>query len=291
MDPGGCMSVLSKRSTVIRGGLVLVVGVTLSLFQNCSSKNFSAADSSQTQQGIPGTPGYGEIPTFTIPKSCVSVLQSITVPVKLLFVVDVSGSNVQGQGGDPASDPNKSYRGGSIQAFYSDFKSRSNFNWGFETFQGSGAKALISSGMPPMTSAIFSPNASDMQSAITAFQNTPDAGNTPYAAAMQMAQQAIQNDVDASGQAKYVVVFLSDGQPNPSLSDNQLSQLVHDLVNAKPGQVSFNTIYYGAPDLEASTRLLNMSKDGGGQFLDTNITNGRTFPISNVVAIPGVPCP
>ena len=291
MDPGGCMSGLSKRAIVIRGGLVIMVGMAAALFQNCSSKNFSAVDSSQTQQGIPGTPGYGEIPTFTIPKSCVSVLQSITVPVKLLFVVDVSGSNAQGNNQDPASDPMKAYRGGSIQAFYNDFGAHSNFYWGFETFQGMGAKSLINSGTPPMTSPTLSVNGSDMQNAIDAFNMTLDNGNTPYREALQMAQQIIQNDVDASGQAKYIVVFLSDGQPNPFVSDNQLSQYVHDVVNAKPGRVSLNTIYYGTPDLEASTRLLNMSKDGGGQFLDTNITGGRTFPISNVVTIPGAACP
>lgn len=249
----------------IRIVALAMFGLVLSAFQNCAPANFSGGDVSVQA------------------KRCEEVLRETTVPVKLLFAVDISGSNAGVQG----SDPNRAVRSGSIQAFFNDFRAKTNFSWGFITYAGVSATPLIKNGSLP----IFSPSASDMQNAIIAFNQTTDAGNTPYIAALNMASQAIAQD---SGEAntKYIVVFLSDGLPNPEVSDSELANRVRSILNTKaPGLVTFNAVYYGAADPIASGRLRSMTVVGNGRFLDTNSNPaGRSFAISDVIQVPGIVC-
>lgn len=289
MFKGDQMELKKVRRWAIQSGLIGSAVAALVAFQNCSSKNFSA-DTSATNnvQGTPTGPadGNGVIPVapVTPPYNCMSVLQSSTFPAKLIFIVDVSGSNAS----NPGTDPNKNFRAGSIQSFFNSFSTKANFAWGFSTFANTSATAVIKVG----TSPTISTNASDMQAAINAFNAVQDNGNTPYQAAIQMAKQTILNDPAKSASSKYMIVFMSDGLPNPDRSDSALANDVTDALSAAPGQVSFNTIYYGTRDNTAGNRMYKMAQVGGGQFLDINLNpQGKSFPISNVVLIPGVSCP
>jgi Mg-chelatase subunit ChlD len=263
-------------------GVVLATAV-FSLFQNCSQAKFSSGANSESSNDASGGIVHQ-------PNSCHTQLLQTTIPLKLLFVVDMSGSNFS----NPGSDPNKVMRAGSIQQFFNDYNAKTNFSWGFIGFQGSSAEALITNGS--VSSPRISSDKNDMQSAIDNFKGQADSGNTPYKAALNMAKQVISADgASASANTKYVVVFLSDGMPtdypNTSTGDSQINSDVQSLVNLIPGRVSFNTIYYGPDDPSASGRLKNMATAGGGEFLDTNANaTGKSFYISDVIKIPGEVC-
>lgn len=294
------MQLRKFRTRLVQVGIAVCSVVAMVAFQNCSNKNFgaSAIPSNNNSQGNPNVDGNGIIPLAppTPPYNCVSVLQNSTFPAKLIFIVDVSGSNAS-NGNQPGTDPMKNYRGGSIQSFYNTFVSKANFHWGFSTFSGNSARALI--GTPIGTTAVLNPtvsaNPSDMQNAITTFNTVNDNGSTPYREAIAQAKATIMNDnpsSPANATTKYMIVFMSDGLPNPDRSETELAGYVTDALSAAPGKVSFNTIYYGTLDNDAGNRMYKMAQVGGGQFLDVNLNpQGKSFPISNVIQVPGVTCP
>lgn len=242
-------------------------------FQNCSKNNFSA--------------GTGSDSTAGGAQQCQTVLQNLTVPVKVLFVVDTSGSNAA-SAGYPGSDANKLMRGGSIQQFFTTYGQKTNFNWGFIVFQGATASALIGySSLQPAFTAL--PNV--MQTAINNFYGIADYDKTPYESALQLTYTTIANDTGRASNTKYIVVFLSDGIPDPAVADLTLSSEIQSILNLSPGQISFNTIYYGLADVDASNRLRMMASAGQGQFLDTNANpTGKSFAIQDVINVPGVVC-
>jgi Mg-chelatase subunit ChlD len=253
----------------MRGLKQAIILSTLSLaflgFQNCSKTSFKTSEPSTNKaQG-----------------SCAKELTNITVPVKILFVVDTSSSN-------NSTDNGKVMRQGSIQAFYNDYGTKTNFSWGFLTFAGSSAQALINNGSAQ--SPTFS-DSSDMQSAINSFSGTPDSGSTPYKAALTMAEDALNNDQASDPQTKYAIVFLSDGQPTDyhNGDSTELMQDVQDLIHLHHGQVTLSTVYYGPADAEASNRLKNMAKAGHGRFVDTN-AQGRDFAIRDLVTLSNMIC-
>ncbi len=244
---------------------VLFVSTFLS-FQNCAKASFTTSAASLAYQ------------------TCTQQLGTTDFPIKVLFVADTSGSNA-GTGG---SDPAKQVRGGSINEFFNTYRAKTNFSWGFLKFSGSTASSFIGSTANPT----FTANTTAMQSALSSFYTTYDDGLTPYAAALNLTRQTLLNDaVSAPAATKYVVVFLSDGLPDPAVSDPVLSALVQSISTVRPGQVSFNTIYYGDVDAEANARLKKMAAVGGGQFLDTNASaTGKDFVISDVINVAGLNC-
>lgn len=278
--------------TWMRFSKILII-VTLLGSVGCQNKAFDVAPAEPGPGFIPPGPTPvptppGPYPTPTpIVRTCREVLQTIQVPVKVLFVVDTSGSNLQADDGGIGSDPYKTYRGNSIQAFFNSYSTMPNFSWGFITFQDYTANAII--GWSPEQPA-FTASPLDMQQAIESFYQIEDNYNTPYRSALGLASSAIYGDFPSTPHTKYVVVFLSDGMPVPSVAEQTLISDVQNLVATAPGQVSFNTIYYGSINQEASTRLYNMSVAGLGRFLDTNTPNGRSFPIESVIRIPGIDC-
>ena len=129
-----------------------------------------------------------------------------------------------------------------------------------------------------------------MQQAINRFYSVQDSGDTPYAAALDMARSAIANDVSSTSDTKYIVVFISDGVPDPAISDSALVSRVNSVLNAKPGQVTLSSIYYGSYNQEAADRLDMMAYYGHGGFLDANSSYGKTFQIESVIQVPGTVC-
>ncbi len=272
-----------KKVMVALSTLMLIVS-----FQNCSQQKLSAKSSSSGSGGGGSDPlhlGNNDdeatgVITQTGGPNCRNQLHSITTPIKPVFIVDVSGSNKQNDNGQPGSDPNRVVRGDSIERFYNTFKAKSNFGWSFSTFAASNATVLLAMG-----------NAAQMGNAIQTFRNMGDAGETPYIAALNAAKANIAGDTNRAAGTKYMVIFLSDGLPNPVVSDANLQSKVMEVVNTVAGAVSFNTVYYGNVNQTASDRLKMMAQTGGGNFLDTNANpTGKDFLITDLVIIPGVVC-
>jgi Mg-chelatase subunit ChlD len=298
--------------------VMLGVAVVLVAFQNCSQANFSsesassvgkssASATSSTSSGCETesclvsdpTSKYADVDvrgTVVQPaRSCREVLNTTTDDIRMLFVVDQSGSN-------DGTDPNKSYRRGSIQNFFNLYSTKSNFRWGFNSFKGSFSIAFINSGS--QSRPVFGP-ASEMTPAISEFNRQSDSGLTDYKKALDSAASAIQNDSTRTPMTKYVVAFLSDGMPTAGYEykvinsmggrvltvkgmDEMLSD-VEALRQMLPGRISLNTVYYGRNNPSAALLMQKMAALGSGRFLDVNVA-GNTFPIVDTVSVPSMDC-
>lgn len=280
--------------------ILATIVTTLALivsFQNCSQQKLAASSKSSTgtTTGTPTDPGTGTPPplnlgpnddeapgviTQTGGPNCRNQLHNLTTPIKPVFIVDTSGSNKLNNYGQAGSDPNRIVRGDSIERFYNTYKMKSNFGWSFTTFASTTANVLLTMG-----------NATQMSNAIASFRAMLDSGETPYVAALNAAKANIQADSGRAAGTKYMVIFLSDGLPNPLVSDSTLTSKVSEILAVLPGAISFNSIYYGVVDPTASGRLKLMAQTGGGNFLDTNANpTGKDFLITDFVVVPGVNC-
>lgn len=265
----------------------LITGaVAIGLLGACNPTNYSFApseDSSVVAQTTP-TPILNPVPTITPPVTCTNELHSLQTPLKVLFVVDMSGSNALSSGSLPATDPNKTFRGGALQNFLAEYGAKTNFSWGFLAFNANTITPLVKVGQ-----SLFG-SAADMTSGLLAFQSKEDVGNTPYQLAINQASVAITSDPDFSPDVKYAVLFMSDGIPSQPYSVDDLKNGVKGMLNLSPKQISFNTIYYGESNYEASALMQQLAITGQGKFLNVNASSGATIAISDVITIPGVVC-
>lgn len=215
--------------------------------------------------------------------NCSSDLGKTSVLTKMLFIIDMSGSNEGTVGcslGSGCTDPAKKMRYGSVDAFFDDYATRTNFNWNFNIFQGTTAMNLVNG---------FG-DANAMQNGINAFLNKTDEGNTPYLAALNLAEQTIAADPDLNSAKKpqYLIVFMSDGQPTDATAET-LENEVERIVDLSPGRVTFNTVYYGTGAATEAGLLESLAQKGNGHFLNTNTNpTGLDFAIKDVI---NVPCP
>ena len=240
----------------------------LFLFQNCSPVSFAHYESVNSEGG--GAGGDGD----PVRANCHSVFNSVQTPIELIFVVDVSSSN-------KSTDPDQSVRAESIERFYQEYKAKTNFTWDVLSFAGSTATIRAE--------ASGASSVEDFVSWLYAYPH--DVKGTPYGAALTATGNLIANDAHAAADKKYVVVFLSDGRPSGSESDSYWSSEAAKIAALIPGRVSFNTIYYGDNDPNASGLLKSMAEAGDGNFLDTNQNpSGKTFDIADLAIVPGEIC-
>lgn len=267
---------------------LLYAGMTV-IAAACSQVSFSPNPTTNGAQAVSGTPPGGTPPGGTPPgSSCSGNLGTTVELTKMLFVIDMSGSNQSAAGcaiSATCTDPGKKMRGGSIQTFFNQYGPKTNFQWGFDVFQGTTATGLINNG------ASFG-NAAEMQSAINTFMGMTDQDNTPYMAALTMAEQAIANDPDLNGpnNPQYLVVFMSDGQPDGTndTTANILSE-IDQIIALAPSKITFNGVYYGQGDPVAAGLIQSMATEGHGNFLNTYANpNGLDFQINDIIK---VPCP
>ncbi|RYZ71766.1 MAG: hypothetical protein EOP09_04140, partial [Proteobacteria bacterium] len=101
------------------------------LFQNCSQVAFTPSEASlDPQNGVKSTDTGGTDP------SCRTDYVNVNKDIKVLFVVDTSGSNVnRNEGGKTVlgTDLDKKWRLASINKFIQTYQDRSNFHYGLIT--------------------------------------------------------------------------------------------------------------------------------------------------------------
>lgn len=281
---------MDMRTTIKNIKMRMLLSLTLfSALTACSGVKFSESDVEKLSA-----------------KSCTErTVAAITRMTKILFLVDTSGSNnmytrlsgtQQCLSGDSdfascalPTDPNKTFRGGSLQNFLNNYSNKTNFQWGFITFADDYAQALINSNGNDQNPYLSS-NPSAMQSALNTFYSMEDNYATPYQAALELAKKAIQNDRDlnSSSNPQYFVVLLTDGFPtdynalNGAFDSNAVQSDISALVNVAPGRVSLSTIYYGHNDSNAQSLLNSMAQMGNGQFANVNNTSAG-IRIDNVI--------
>jgi hypothetical protein len=208
----------------------------------------------------------------------------VTVPEKILFLVDQSGSNVNGPFEHPgqATDKTKSFRYGVLNEFFQHHGDKSHLSWGFVTFNGTAAQGLIYSGTA--ASPVFTNDHDVVAQSLVTFQGKQDVGNTPVKAALQAARSMIQNDMLTAGHAaQYRIVMVTDGYPTDycpggatqtlcptTMLESAIDADVQAIMGVSPGNIQINMVYYGFPDSLATARLQRLASIGQGQFVDTN---------------------
>ena len=326
--------------------VTVTTGVLLLGFQNCARQNFgsdtassTAASSGQSQAGstanAPVSPSPGGLPAQippspiptpipspvptpsgpTTPPTC--QIDEVKRPIKLVFVVDTSGSNAVAfnsltniaytqakcAADAPAScvsatDPYKAFRTGTINAFFKKYVAKSNFTWGFLTFSGQDTivtKSLIKDAKDRPTFA----DASKMGEAIGLFKSVPDDGGTPYLGALSATRDLIANDPDLKTQSAtsplYYVVLMSDGFPsdvtNNATGSAKLSNGVGAITSLAPGRIFLSTVYYSrSVEANAENVLSAMAATGGGRALTVNLNAFPTIDIVDIVRVPAANC-
>lgn len=266
-------------------------------FQNCSKMAFQngvgGSDSlSSASTGSGSTSGTGS--TQSTAPTCTTTTVNTSNDVKILFLVDTSGSNAASNN-SAGTDNGKVWRTKTINDFVNAYSSNSNFYFGLVTFQGSSATPQISSG----GKGIFTNNASAIQEGITNFENTPDQGSTPYHAALMEAKSMIAADLAAnpSSTTAYVIVMISDGEPTDQEylnAQNGIANLDSDVisvVDAAPAQVVMNTVYlYNPSDASQSntTYLQAIASTANGVFVQASSQD--TLDLDSTVALPTESC-
>lgn len=284
---------------------ILLMILTSLLLGACSNVDFAGAmakreipqtdqDSDEKEQDQPQPKPEEE-------QVCEPGQVQVVKPVKVLFVVDQSGSNLTGTNVDSTpTDPNKEFRLKVIQDFYEQHKTKAHLSWGFLSFNDHSAKAFINKGDTSLPT--FSRNSNSVTDALVTFQNSQDVGRTPYKAALNMIEDLIAQDLAASSvDPDYLVAFITDGVPSdycpgsPSqwlcpgqILDNALDSDLNRLVSLSPSRIQFGTVYYGPQDADASGRLSRMAQMGNGQFVDANVAS--EIALNDVITIPKPIC-
>lgn len=281
----------TNASTLKIAFRIAIVPVLTVIVAACSPVNFSTVNQNDGTGVVTGT---SPAPTSSPGTTC--TVQNVYRETKIMFLVDMSGSNSQGtyniiNGQNqyfPASDPYpKAFRYGAINQFFTNYQNKTNFNWGFVGFAGTSATSYIGSG------AQFTSNTSAMSQALQSFKAANDDGQTPYAVAIQAAARAIANDPDlnSSAQPNYYVILLSDGFPTDytdaygNFKSSDMKSDVSTLLAQAPGRVKLSTVYYASGNQTipvAISDLQQIATAGGGQFANVN-TSSNTFTIDDVI--------
>lgn len=225
---------------------------------------------------FPGNPPDAPDTTVEVEGTyCASDPQELLFPVKILFVLDDSGSMGN-------SDPNFQR----IQAagdLVNALIVKPAIYFGVERFQGGQAQLLTSA-------PTFTRDGGALANALNPGQHGPN-GATPYVSALSTAVTAIRNDIQANPvdakNTRYVVLFLSDGVPT---DDNQpysqilaTTQQLKALESGSPsaGAVTLHTAYLedAGANQDAINLLTQMAQIGDGEF--RNFENGDQIDFSD----------
>lgn len=271
----------------------------------------------KTAQVIPGE-GDGN------PPACTITYDEVVTPVKVLFLVDKTGSNKDDANTsalNDGTDPNKSWRINSLNNLRSGL-STNLFAFNITLFRGNhnnindgnrygGAGGEVTKSL--MNG--FTNNQSTFNSAMDFLSTDPDKGKTPYQAAMAKAKSIIAADMVNDNVSLYSVIMVTDGHPDPNLatktdcgerscsSENgadadipasiaKARQFAQEVVALNPARVNVNTVYYYSSGQRKSTPvsiLMNMAEAGRGAFIEA--ASNQTIDFKNVVRVPNNTCP
>jgi len=275
---------------------VLFIFLLIFVFANCSPVKFTKINPDSKAQAFTEPTQDSSQPIKAI--ECGQ--DSIEMPIKVLFVIDTSGSNSISYGASngvcdgrsgcvPATDPQKNFRAGSISTFFNKYKNRTNFSWGFETFSKREVQSYIGSN----TSEIFG-RAQAMEAALNSFSKEIDRGKTPYLEALKNIRTAISSDPDLHSMAPYptlyYVIFMSDGYPTDSTA-SEINKEIENIVALDRTRISLSTVYYSTlNDPHASAILQTMAERGGGQFINFDINSDETLSVQDLVKLPTTTC-
>jgi uncharacterized protein (TIGR03382 family) len=214
---------------------------------------------------------------------CAADPESLVFPVKLLFIMDDSGSMTDS---DPSFRRLIAARG-----LVDMLIDEPEIYFGVERFQD-GEPFLLT------TDPIFTRDRQKLDWALADAQHRAD-GWTPYIGALSTAITAIKSDMNEdpimAGRTRYIVLFLSDGEPtdepNPPYTQikDRVTQL-KQLENGQPaaGEVTLHTAYLesdGDPGGSHVQLLKEMAEMTGGEFRNFEAGEAIDFSDYDVTSI------
>ena len=218
---------------------------------------------------------------------CTGLPDPSEFPVRILFIVDISGSMA-------ISDPPVmncglpvclSRRGQAVVDTVNKYPPGNGVAYGLISF-ASNASILTTA---PNGLSGFTANVDQILTAVPSFSAVQ--GQTSYDSALALAYEMLQADMNQLGttersRARYEVVFMSDGAPDPDNTgpgESLPPDVRTDVLNIEGLQatqqlaiVSLNTVYINAPNspanaqFQASTLLSAMANLANGEFREVN---------------------
>ncbi len=185
-----------------------------------------------------------------------------------MFIIDVSGSNKSS-----GTDSNGMRIQRAMQ-FLSDNRNDSSVGWSLLGFDGSTHNYV---GDPEYGDVTFDPNR--MQSALDAMIGNHARGGTKFKTALEGAESVIETHIalPERNSDKFMVFFLSDGQPSDISSPSGVHGPVQSLLETHPGKVKLSSAFYGGFGSGARRIVEEMAKVGGGEFKNWNDVNDVDF--------------
>lgn len=249
--------------------LICVVGTSL-IFMGCSEVRLNPVKDGP--RNISSKGGF-----------CISEPQAVERYTKFLFIVDKSGSNEAGNGGNlPPTDLGGVKRAGNIERFVLSNSGKDYIRYGMIEFNGTKAEPYITDG----NRASFTDDINVVFQATNKIRNVRDEDATPYKAALVQARLAISGDMEAhpDEQSFYMIFFISDGAPTDLNNDGELDTLVDDIRSLSEGKIFLSTALYG-DDLPRPRDILNrMAVRGGGKFI--NLVRSANWDFNDITVKP-----
>jgi len=230
---------------------------------------------------------------------CTEDPSTLKFPVKIWFAIDDTGSMQN-------NDPNMARYTAAIGLANALVDTSGSIYYGGIVFADTGASPTrdLLNPVPPY----FTNNKATFIAAIQATQN-PGNGGTPYIAPLNITYsdilQDIQTDPVIAKRTRYVIIFLSDGQPTDGAGDQAYYAAVDQIygLRSQAGDVTLNTVLLGGSDPGAGPRLMEMAVHGHGiyksfpngdqlDYKDFDFSsirrnfNQRFFMVSNLDAFP-----
>jgi hypothetical protein len=184
---------------------------------------------------------------------CTEDPATIVYPLKVWFVIDDSGSMTM-------NDPNqKRYTG--VMDLATRLNSPGKVFFGGEVFSGQQTRRF--------SNGRFLDDVTVFNSQVAAVAN-PGAGQTPYLGALNLTLSELTADImESAGNARrtrYVIIFLSDGQPTDSQPPDDLAAEAQIMaLKDKCGGITINTVFLGG-EIAAAGLLMQMATAGEGIF-------------------------
>jgi len=199
-------------------------------------------------------------------------------PVRVLFVVDISGSMAVS---DPQPPNGLSRRGQAVMDIVNRYPPGNGLAYGLISFASDAS--ILTTGPGGLSG--FTTDENQILTAVPSFAAVN--GQTDYDSALSLAFQMLQSDmndldVTARARSRYQIVFMSDGAPDPDNAgpgESLPPDVRTDVLNIaglkttqQVGAVSLNTVYIAGPAtppdevLQASTLLSSMANLANGTY-------------------------
>ena len=213
--------------------------------------------------------GESEVLIHSKDSFCIVDPVEITHVTKIMFIVDVSGSNSN-------NDGDGSKRADNINRFVEELSKTGDYQYGLITFHSQSESEIYYEGE---STARFTSDLEDVYAATQTIRANPARSGTQYEPAFNAVRSAILRDVQSfpNENTSYQVLFISDGKP----SDRNYLPIVSNLINIQGRMVHISTAYYGREGSDAISTLRDIAILGGGNFV--NFENGEDWDLSQLV--------